>query len=228
MIPLLIAVDGPSGTGKSTACRAVAHRLHAHYLDTGAMYRVATLQVLRAGIDVTDDAAVANATADLPLVVNDDPHSTSVLLGGEDVSQEIRGPEVTRSVSSVSANPKVRANLVSLQRRLAQQAGRCVVEGRDIGTVVLSDAPLKIFLTAAPEVRARRRYEQDIAAGRTVIFEDILADVQRRDHLDSTRATSPLRPANDAIIVDTSTMTLDDVITHLVELAEACEERMTR
>ena len=128
----------------------------------------------------------------------------------------------------MSANPKVRANLVSLQRRLAQQAGRCVVEGRDIGTVVLSDAPLKIFLTAAPEVRARRRYEQDIAAGRTVIFEDILADVQRRDHLDSTRATSPLRPANDAIIVDTSTMTLDDVITHLVELAEACEERMTR
>ena len=92
MIPLLIAVDGPSGTGKSTACRAVAHRLHAHYLDTGAMYRVATLQVLRAGIDVTDDAAVANATADLPLVVNDDPHSTSVLLGGEDVSQQIRGP----------------------------------------------------------------------------------------------------------------------------------------
>ena len=122
-------------------------------------------------------------TADLPLVVNDDPHSTSVLLGDEDVSQEIRGPEVTRSVSAVSANPKVRANLVSLQRRLAQQAGRCVVEGRDIGTVVLSDAPLKIFLTAAPggtraasiRTRHRCRPHRD--------FEDILADVQRRDHL---------------------------------------------
>ena len=134
---LLVAVDGPSGTGKSTMCRALAKRLGAKYVDTGAMYRVATLAVLRAGVDPADTAKVIAATADLPLEVSDDPDSKQVLLAGEDVRDEIRGPEVTQHVSAVAAIPEVRVNLVELQRKLAREAGRAIVEGRDIGTVVL-------------------------------------------------------------------------------------------
>ena len=219
--PVLIAIDGPSGTGKSTVSRAVAERLGAKYLDTGAMYRVATLWVLRRGIDPADAAAVAEATADLPLQVSDDPRSTEVLLDGEDVSGEIRGAEVTRNVSAVSAIPEVRTNLVELQRRLAADAGRCVVEGRDIGTVVLADVPAKVFMTAAPEVRAQRRYDQDIAAGRDADYDVVLADVKRRDELDSSRATSPLRPAEDAIVLDTSEMDVEEVIENILDVVEA-------
>lgn len=217
---LILAVDGPSGTGKSTTCRALAKRLDAKYVDTGAMYRVATLAVLRAGVDPQDTDAVIAATADLPLTVSDDPDSTEVLLGGEDVSGEIRGPEVTRNVSAVSAIPQVRENLVALQRKLARDAHRAIVEGRDIGTVVLVDAPAKAYLTASAQVRAKRRYDQDVAAGREADFDTVLADVQRRDELDSSRATSPLRPAEDAEIIDTSAMTLDEVLETLIQLIE--------
>lgn len=217
---LILAVDGPSGTGKSTTCRALAKRLDAKYVDTGAMYRVATLAVLRAGVDPQDRDAVIAATADLPLTVSDDPDSTEVLLGGEDVSGEIRGPEVTRNVSAVSAIPQVRENLVALQRKLARDAHRAIVEGRDIGTVVLVDAPAKAYLTASAQVRAKRRYDQDVAAGREADFDTVLADVQRRDELDSSRATSPLRPAEDAEIIDTSAMTLDEVLKTLIQLIE--------
>mgnify|MGYP002723391187 FL=1 len=201
---LILAVDGPSGTGKSTTCRALAKSLGAKYVDTGAMYRVATLAVLRAGVDPADTDAVVAATADLPLEVSDDPDSKQVLLGGEDVSGEIRGPEVTRNVSAVSAIPQVRVNLVELQRKLAREAHRAIVEGREIGTVVLADAPAKAFMTASAQVRAQRRYDQDIAAGRNADFDTVLADVQRRDELDSSRATSPLKPAEDAEVIDTS------------------------
>ena len=218
---LLLAIDGPSGTGKSTVSRAVAEHLGAKYLDTGAMYRVATLWVLRQGIDPADSDAVAAATADLPLGVSDDPRSTEVLLDGEDVSGEIRGPEVTQNVSAVSAIPAVRENLVDLQRRLAADAGRCVVEGRDIGTVVLPDVPAKVFMTAAAEVRARRRHAQDIAAGRDADYDEVLADVIRRDELDSSRATSPLRPADDAVVLDTSEMDIEEVIDHILDVVEA-------
>ena len=217
---LILAVDGPSGTGKSTTCRALAKRLDAKYVDTGAMYRVATLAVLRAGVDPQDTDAVIAATADLPLTVSDDPDSTEVLFGGEDVSGEIRGPEVTRNVSAVSAIPQVRENLVALQRKLARDAHRAIVEGRDIGTVVLVDAPAKAYLTASAQVRAKRRYDQDVAAGREADFDTVLADVQRRDELDSSRATSPLRPAEDAEIIDTSAMTLDEVLKTLIQLIE--------
>lgn len=222
---LIVAVDGPSDTGKSTACRALAQHLGAKYLDTGAMYRVATLHVLRHGIDPQDSAAVIAATSELPLVVNDDPVATTVLLAGADVSADIRSAEVTRHVSTVSAIPEVRENLVDLQRSLIEQAGRCVVEGRDIGTVVLIDAPLKVFLTASAAVRAQRRFDQDIAAGRSVDYDSILADIERRDAHDSNRAASPLRPASDAILVDTSDLSLVEVIDHLVDLAVASAER---
>ncbi|WP_201774837.1 (d)CMP kinase [Corynebacterium testudinoris] len=217
---LLLAVDGPSGTGKSTTCRRLATELEAKYVDTGAMYRVATLAVLRAGVDPADSDRVIEVTADLPLSVNDDPDSTEVLLAGEDVSAEIRGSEVTRNVSAVSAIPQVRDNLVALQRRLATQAHRAIVEGRDIGTVVLVDAPVKVFLTASAEVRARRRFDQDVAAGREADFDTVLADVERRDELDSNRATSPLRPAEDAIIVDTSELSFTQVLDTLMTLVE--------
>jgi len=217
---LILAVDGPSGTGKSTTCRALAKRLDAKYIDTGAMYRVATLAVLRAGVDPSDTEAVIEATRDLPLAVNDDPDSTEVLLGGENVAAEIRGREVTQNVSAVSAVPEVRENLVALQRRLAAQAHRAIVEGRDIGTVVLADAPVKAYLTASPEIRARRRYNQDRSAGREADFATVLADVIRRDELDSSRTTSPLRPAEDAHLIDTSEMTLDQVLETLINLVK--------
>lgn len=217
---LIVAVDGPSGTGKSTMCRALAKHMGAKYVDTGAMYRVATLAVLRAGVDPADTAKVIEATGDLPLAVSDDPDSTQVLLGGEDVKDEIRGREVTRHVSAVSAIPEVRVNLVELQRKLAREAGRAIVEGRDIGTVVLPDAPAKIFMTASAEVRAQRRYNQDISAGREADFDAVLADVRRRDDADSSRAASPLRPAEDAVLVDTSELTPDEVLKALTEVVE--------
>lgn len=215
---LLLTVDGPSGTGKSTTCRRLAKELNAAYVDTGAMYRVATLAVLHAGVDPADTAAVIEVTRALPMEVSENPESTEVLLAGRDVSEDIRSAEVTGSVSAVSAIPEVRHNLVELQRSLARGARRAIVEGRDIGTVVLPDAPCKVFLTASAQVRAQRRHEQNLAAGRDSDFEQVLADVQRRDELDSSRATSPLKPAEDAHIIDTSNMSMDEVIATLTQL----------
>ncbi len=217
---LILAVDGPSGTGKSTTCRALAKRLDAKYVDTGAMYRVATLAVLRAGIDPADTDAVIKTTTDLPLEVSDDPDSKQVLFDGEDVSRVIREDEVTRNVSAVSAVPEVRQNLVELQRKLARDAHRAIVEGRDIGTVVLADAPAKAFMTASAEVRAQRRHDQNLAAGLESDFATVLADVERRDAADSSRATSPLRPAEDATLVDTSFMSLEEVLDALTEIVK--------
>ena len=217
---LILAVDGPSGTGKSTTCRALAKQLDAKYIDTGAMYRVATLAVLRQGVDPADKEAVISATANLPLEVSDDPDSTQVLFDGADVSRIIREDEVTQNVSAVSAIPEVRENLVALQRTLAQRAHRAIVEGRDIGTVVLADAPAKAFMTASAEVRAQRRHGQNEKAGIASDFESVLADVQRRDAADSSRATSPLRPADDATIVDTSDMSPEDVVQALINVVK--------
>ncbi|ERS44004.1 (d)CMP kinase [Corynebacterium sp. KPL1986] len=217
---LILAVDGPSGTGKSTTCRALAKQLDAKYIDTGAMYRVATLAVLRQGVDPADKQAVISATANLPLEVSDDPDSTQVLFDGADVSRVIREDEVTQNVSAVSAIPEVRENLVALQRTLAQRAHRAIVEGRDIGTVVLADAPAKAFMTASAEVRAQRRHDQNEKAGIASDFESVLADVQRRDAADSSRVTSPLRPADDATIVDTSDMSPEDVVQALINVVK--------
>ena len=213
---LVVAMDGPSGTGKSSVSRMLAQRLDARYLDTGAMYRIATLHVLRKGVDLTDPAAIADATAGLPWSIGTDPAGEQVLLDGEDVGEEIRGDAVTKAVSAVSAVPAVRELLVAAQRRLAGEAERIVVEGRDIGTVVLPDADVKIYLTASAEARAQRRNAQNLAEGRGDDYAAVLADVQRRDHLDSTRAVSPLRPADDSVLVDTSELGIDDVIGRLL------------
>jgi len=215
----VIAIDGPAGTGKSTVSRGLAKAIGARYVDTGAMYRIATLAMLRAGVNLDDPVAIA-AAADVPMSVGFDPDVEQTFLGDEDVSALIRGDDVTRAVSAVAAVPEVRTRLVQLQRQLAGGGDSVLLEGRDIGTVVLPDADVKVFLTASAETRARRRNDQNIAAGLPDEYETVLADVVRRDHLDSTRAISPLRPAEDALIVDTSEMTQAEVIAHLRDLVE--------
>jgi cytidylate kinase len=194
--------------------------LGARYLDTGAMYRIVTLAVVRAGVDLSDTLAIETAAMDVPLSVGYNPDEDRAYLDAEDVSAEIRGDEVTKAVSAVSAVPAVRARLVGLQRELAAGPGSVVVEGRDIGTVVLPHADIKIFLTASAEERARRRNDQNIASGLGDDYEAVLADVKRRDHLDSTRVVSPLRAADDALVVDTSDMTEAQVIAHLMALVD--------
>jgi cytidylate kinase len=184
------------------------------------MYRIVTLAVLRAGVGPEDADAVEEIASKVQLSVSYDPDRISCYLAGEDVSTEIRGDEVTGAVSAVSSVPTVRTRLVELQRAMATGPGNVVVEGRDIGTVVLPDAPVKIFLTASAETRARRRNDQNVAAGLADDYEGVLADVRRRDHLDSTRPVSPLRAASDAVIVDTSYMTEAQVIAHLLELVK--------
>ncbi|MBN9742088.1 MULTISPECIES: (d)CMP kinase [Amycolatopsis] len=219
----MVALDGPSGTGKTTVARKLAGRLSARYLDTGAMYRVVTLAVLRAGIDLADEHAVGALAHDVDFSLGTDPERPDIRLAGEDVAAEIRGPEVTGAVSPVSAVPQVREVLVARQRRIIADAveddGGIVVEGRDIGTTVAPDAPLKIYLTASAEVRAARRNTQDSAAGRASSVESARESVERRDRIDSTRAASPLRAAGDAVQVDTSELTIDQVIVALAELA---------
>ncbi|UKD59690.1 (d)CMP kinase [Amycolatopsis sp. FU40] len=219
----MVALDGPSGTGKTTVARKLAGRLSARYLDTGAMYRVVTLAVLRAGIDLADEHAVGALAHDVDFSLGTDPERPDVRLAGEDVAAEIRGPEVTGAVSPVSAVPQVREVLVARQRRIIADAvedeGGIVVEGRDIGTTVAPESPLKIYLTASAEVRAARRNTQDSAAGRASSVESARESVERRDRIDSTRAASPLRAAGDAVQVDTSELTIDQVIVALAELA---------
>jgi CMP/dCMP kinase len=219
-----VAMDGPAGTGKSTVSRRLAQAGGAAYLDTGAMYRAVTLAVLRAGLgaDAPEADVVAVARA-VRLESGTDPAAPSIELDGEDVESEIRGVPVTRLVSAVSAVPAVRAQLVERQRELVADAlansGGAVVEGRDIGSVVLPEASLKVYLTASPEVRAARRAAQDRKAGRPVDLDAVLADVRRRDELDSTRATSPLHAATDAVVLDTDDLSVDAVLEKLLALA---------
>lgn len=219
----VVAMDGPSGTGKSTVSRRLARECGAAYLDTGAMYRAVTLAVLRAGLHGAEPAVVDVAVAaDLRSVTN--PDAPAVLLDGEDVEAAIRGPEVTRAVSAVSAQPAVRGLLVAHQRRLIADAvngadrGGIVVEGRDIGSVVAPDAKLKVYLTASEEIRATRRESQDRKAGRTADGATVLADVRRRDRLDSTRKTSPLHAAADALVLDTDELSVAEVLAELLRL----------
>jgi cytidylate kinase len=214
-------VDGPAGTGKSTVARRLAASLGAQYLDSGAMYRAATLGVLRAGVDPAEAAAVCAEVARRRIEVGTDPDHPTVLLDGEEVAEEIRSPEVTRAVSPVSALPSVRERLVAQQREIiagaTAEGGGIVVEGRDIGTVVAPHAPLKVFLTATVEQRAARRAAQDGMSD----VDAVLRAVQRRDTIDSTRAVSPLRPAEDAVVLDTTTLDTDAVLDRVRELAAA-------
>jgi cytidylate kinase len=213
-----ITLDGPSGTGKSSVARAVAARLGAAYLDTGAMYRAATVAVLDSGVSLDDADAVARVVAGATIEVGTTADAEVVLVDGVDVAVRIRSAEVTRAVSPVSAVPAVRRQLVDQQRALVAAADAVVVEGRDIGTVVLPDATLKIYLTAEPEVRAQRRAGQ-LGLSTPTEITDLAEDLRRRDEYDSSRADSPLRPAADAIVVDSTDLDRDGVVARVVELA---------
>ena len=213
-----VTLDGPSGTGKSSVARAVAARLGAAYLDTGAMYRAATVVVLDAGVDPDDAEAVARVVAAARIEVGTTAGEEVVLVDGVDVAERIRGAEVTRAVSPVSAVPAVRRQLVDQQRALVEAADAVVVEGRDIGTVVLPDATCKIYLTAAPEVRAERRAGQ-LGVTDPAEIAALAEDLRRRDEYDSSRADSPLRPASDAVIVDSTDLDREAVIDRVCELA---------
>ncbi len=220
----VVAMDGPSGTGKSTVSRRFARACGAAYLDTGAMYRAVTLAVLRAGLDAdAPEPKVAAIAEAVQLRSGTDPSAPTIELDGEDVESEIRGGPVTQLVSAVSAHPSVRTLLVQRQRELVADAvagtGGAVVEGRDIGSVVLPDAPLKVYLTASAEIRAARRAAQDRKAGRPADLAAVLADVRRRDGLDSTRATSPLHAAPDAVVLDTDDLSVEAVLETLLRLA---------
>jgi cytidylate kinase len=211
----VVALDGPSGTGKSTVARRLADRLGARYLDTGAMYRAATLAVLRTGTDPADAVAVTKVVEAAEIEPSTDPGAPGISLDGEDVSAAIRTAEVTGAVSAVSAVPAVRAVMVALQRRLIGTDGGIVVEGRDIGSVVWPMARPKVYLTATAAARAQRRAGEldgaDVAS--------VAADIARRDGLDSTRAVSPLTRAEDAVELDTTDLDVDQVVERLVALA---------
>lgn len=237
-VPPLVAIDGPSGSGKSTVARAVARRLGAAYLDTGAMYRALTWAVLQAGVPLDDVDAVVSVARHVDLEVGLDPDTPGVSVGGVPVDGPIRGAEVTAAVSAVSAVPTIRHLLVSRQRAVAQiaveeaLAGRpggwsgAVVEGRDIGTVVLPDAPVKIFLTAQVSARAGRRAAEQADAtpqngavgGATLDVATTAAALARRDRLDSTRQTSPLLAAADAVVLDSTDLSVEEVVEQVLQV----------
>jgi cytidylate kinase len=230
--PFIVALDGPAGAGKSTAARRLAARLGFALVDTGAIYRAVALAASRAGIAFDDDRRLAILLPGLrirfePAPLDQVAAGQKTILGDEDVSLEIRAPPMSLGASAVSARPVVRAALLDLQRRLATAPSHpgAVLEGRDIGTVVFPDADVKVFLTASPEVRARRRYDELLAKGQTVSVEQVLADQQKRDRDDSQRAVAPLRPAQDAFLLDTSDLCADAVVD---ALATAVEVRLEK
>ena len=207
----VIAIDGPAGSGKSTVAREVASRLGLDYLDTGAMYRAVTYEAIRRNIEPDDTEVVAELARQLVLTVAD-----KVIVNGTDATVEIRSPEVTRAVSIVAANPEVRHELVLRQREWAEAHGGGVIEGRDIGTVVFPEADVKIYLTADDTARADRRTKEMLDRH----YDQVAAELARRDHLDSTRATSPLAVADDAIRLDTTSLSAKDVVERVLSLIQ--------
>ncbi len=203
--PMVIAIDGPAGSGKSTVAKAVASRLGLDYLDTGAMYRSVAFAALRGGVDPEDAEVVSNLARNIDLQI--DTNGT-VIVDDVDATIEIRGPEVTRAVSIVAANPDVRKEMRTRQRQWVAKRGGGVMEGRDIGTVVFPEARLKVYLDASPEVRAARRSKEvsDLS------YETVATDLARRDALDQNRTHDPLRTASDAVTIDTSDLTVDQIV----------------
>lgn len=218
MSRLIIAVDGPSGSGKSSTARGVARRLGIAYLDTGAMYRATTWALLQRGVDVSDADVVAKAADSVRIESGTDPDAPEITADGTDVAGQIRGGDVTAAVSAVSAVPRVRERLVAMQRAIVERTSDgIVVEGRDIGSVVLPNAPLKVYLVADTGARAARR-TAELGGGHEVTATE--RDLARRDRLDSSREASPLVQADDAVTLDTTDLSLDEVVDRVVKLAE--------
>lgn len=219
---MIVAIDGPAGAGKSSVAKRVASVLGFHYLDTGAMYRAVAFKALSAGIELTDEDSVAAIAQANPIEFGYEPGEalpSKVYIAGRDVSREIRTPEIDAAVSPVAALPAVRTAMVGQQREIAS-SGNTVVEGRDIGTTVFPDAELKVFITAHPEVRARRRAEQNLSRNMGADFDTVYEAILARDRADSERAVAPLAMAEDAVEVDTSHLTFDEVVARVVELVE--------
>lgn len=225
---MIVAIDGPAGSGKSTVAHAIAERCNFVYLDTGAMYRCVTLACLQQGIDAADEQAVIDVAGNAQIAFEASETGQTVFLNGVDVTPDIRTPEIDRAVSPISAIPGVRRAMVALQRAVADQ-GNVVAEGRDLGTVVFPHAEVKVFLVADPEARARRRAIQRSgkdaavdanATADAAAVEAILADIRRRDKFDSTRKEAPLRAADDAHHIDSSNLTVDEVVDQVVALME--------
>lgn len=213
-----IAIDGPSGAGKSTVAKRIAHDLSIIYVDTGAMYRCIGLYVLRQGLDTKNEKQVLPCLAQIELHTTYDPQAGQrIFLNGEDVSQAIRTPESSMAASDVSAIPGVRAFLLGLQQEMAKKQS-LIMDGRDIGTVVIPDAELKIFLTASNESRAKRRHLEYIQKGQEVTYEEILQDILRRDQQDSSRAAAPLRKADDAVLIDSTNLTFEQTVDAIKKL----------
>ena len=214
-----VAIDGPAGAGKSTVARAAAKEVGFIYVDTGALYRAVGVNALRKGIDTKDKPAVAASLADISVDLVFENGEQKVLLNGENVSSEIRTPPASMAASDVSAVPEVRAFLFDLQRDIAKR-NSCIMDGRDIGTVVLPHAKVKIFLTASPEERATRRYKELIEKGTDVKYEDVLAELIERDYNDSHREIAPLKPAEDGVILDTTGLSLEESISSIVKIVK--------
>ncbi len=212
-----VAIDGPGGAGKSTMARALSRACGLHYVDTGAIYRTVGLAALRAGLEPSDGEGVPALLEELDIQVRYEGEEQHMLLNGEDVTPFIRTPEISAAASAVSALPEVRAFLLQTQRDLASRGG-VVMDGRDIGTVVLPEAELKVFLTASPEERARRRFLELQEKGIDQPYEEVLREMNERDLRDSTRAVAPLRPAEDAVLVDSSELSPEQVLERLVAL----------
>ena len=213
-----VAIDGPSGAGKSTVAKRIAKDLSIIYVDTGAMYRCIGLYALRQGLDTKDSQQVSSCLEQIHLKTSYDvQNGQRIFLNGEDVSEAIRTPDASMAASNVSAIPQVRAFLLDLQRDMAKKQS-LVMDGRDIGTVVIPDAELKIFLTASPESRARRRYLEYVQKGQQPVYDDILHDVILRDHQDSTRAAAPLCQAPDAVKLDTTEINFEDTVSIIKEM----------
>ncbi len=222
--PFSIAIDGPAGAGKSTVAKAVATELNAMYLDTGAMYRAFGLYMLRRGA-IKDKSAIIAAVDDVDITVEFIDGAQHIFLGGEDVSDAIREPEVSMAASEVSTVPEVRERMVALQRKIAE-GHDVIMDGRDIGTKVLPNATLKIYLTASVEERARRRCLELEQKGIPEPYEKVLEEMKARDYQDTHRAASPLRPADDAVTVDTTNNTLEESVAEIRRLAlEAIDRR---